>query len=101
MSAIGDFFNKILSVFSTFGISDALDILFVAVIIYGCIRIIRETRAMQLAKGILLLLVMYGIVNLLHMEASSFIFKSIFFQYFAAGGYSIQPGAAEYFGAGG
>ena len=75
MSAIGDFFNKILSVFSTFGISDALDILFVAVIIYGCIRIIRETRAMQLAKGILLLLVMYGIVNLLHMEASSFIFK--------------------------
>ncbi len=78
MSAIGDFFNKILSVFSTFGISDALDILFVAVIIYGCIRIIRETRAMQLAKGILLLLVMYGIVNLLHMEASSFIFKSIF-----------------------
>ena len=33
MSAIGDFFNKILSVFSTFGISDALDILFVAVII--------------------------------------------------------------------
>ena len=27
MSAIGDFFNKILSVFSTFGISDALDIL--------------------------------------------------------------------------
>ena len=78
MSAIGDFFNKILSVFSTFGISDALDILFVAVIIYGCIRIIRETRAMQLAKGILLLLVMYGIVNLLHMEASSFIYKSIF-----------------------
>ena len=54
MSAIGDFFNKILSVFSTFGISDALDILFVAVIIYGRIRIIRETRAMQLAKGILL-----------------------------------------------
>ena len=66
MSAIGDFFNKILSVFSTFGISDALDILFVAVIIYGCIRIIRETRAMQLAKGILLLLVMY--LSLIHIS---------------------------------
>ena len=35
MSAIGDFFNKILSVFSTFGISDALDILFVAVFDMG------------------------------------------------------------------
>ena len=48
---ITDTFNKILSVFSTFGISDALDIILVAVIIYICVRIIRETRAMQLAKG--------------------------------------------------
>ena len=63
MSAIGDFFNKILSVFSTFGISDALDILFVAIIIYGCIRIIRETRAMQLAKCILLLLVNWNMLS--------------------------------------
>ena len=78
MSAIGDFFNKILSVFSTFGISDALDILFVAVIIYGCIRIIRETRAMQLAKGILLLLVMYGIVNLLHMRLPALSLRAFF-----------------------
>lgn len=53
---ITDTFNKILSVFSTFGISDALDIILVAVIIYICVRIIRETRAMQLAKGFILLL---------------------------------------------
>lgn len=78
LSTISDFFNKIISVFSTFGISDALDIIMVAIIIYGCIRIIRETRAMQLIKGIVLLLVIYGVVNLLNMEASSYIFKSIF-----------------------
>ena len=78
MSGIADFFNKIISVFSTFGISDALDIILVAIIIYGCIRIIRETRAIQLIKGIVLLLVIYGVVNLLNMEASSFIFQSIF-----------------------
>ena len=78
LSTIGDFFNKIISVFSTFSISDALDIIMVAIIIYGCIRIIRETRAMQLIKGIVLLLLIYGVVNLLNMEASSFIFKSIF-----------------------
>ena len=53
---ITDTFNKILSVFSTFGISDALDIILVAVIIYICVRIIRETRAMQLAKDLFLLL---------------------------------------------
>ena len=75
---ITDTFNKILSVFSTFGISDALDIILVAVIIYICVRIIRETRAMQLAKGFIFIAIVYGIVNLLDMEASSFIFKAIF-----------------------
>lgn len=78
MSHINDFFNKILSVFSTFSISDFLDIAVVAVIIYICIRIIRESRALQLVKGLIYLAVVYGIVNLLNMEASSFIFKSIF-----------------------
>ena len=53
---ITDTFNKILSVFSTFGISDALDIILVAVIIYICVRIIRETRAMHLQKDLFLLL---------------------------------------------
>lgn len=75
---ISDFFNKILSVFSTFSITDFLDIAMVAVIIYICIRIIRETRAIQLVKGLIYLAVFYGIVNLLNMEASSYIFKSIF-----------------------
>ena len=75
---ITDTFNKILSVFSTFGISDALDIILVAVIIYICVRIIRETRAMQLAKGFIFIAIVYGIVTLLDMEASSFIFKAIF-----------------------
>ena len=67
-----------MSVFSTFGISDALDIILVAVIIYICVRIIRETRAMQLAKGFIFIAIIYGIVTLLDMEASSFIFKAIF-----------------------
>ncbi len=72
------FFNKILSIFSTFSITDFLDIVVVAVVIYICIRIIRETRAMQLVKGLIYLAVVYGIVNLLNMEASSYIFKTIF-----------------------
>ncbi|MCC8073706.1 MAG: diadenylate cyclase CdaA [Clostridiales bacterium] len=78
LDEIQDTFNKILSVFSTFSISDLLDIIMVSVVIYICIRIIRETRALQLAKGLILLAVIYGIVNLLGMEASSYIFKLIF-----------------------
>lgn len=50
----------------------------VAILIYICIRIIRETRAILLAKGLIYLAIVYGIVNLIGMEASSFILKSIF-----------------------
>ncbi len=78
MSHINDLLNKILSVFSTFSITDFFDIVVVAIVIYICIRIIRESRALQLVKGLIYLAVVYGIVNLLNMEASSFIFKSIF-----------------------
>lgn len=76
--AFKDLLNRILSVFSTFSLSDFLDIVVVAVIIYICVRIIRETRAMQLAKGLLFVGVIYFVVNLLGMEASGFIFKGIF-----------------------
>ncbi|MCD7872537.1 MAG: diadenylate cyclase CdaA [Clostridiales bacterium] len=78
LNSITNFFNKILSVFSTFRFVDFLDIVVVAVVIYICVRIIRETRAMQLTKGIVFLAVIYLIVNLLNMEASSIIFGQIF-----------------------
>lgn len=75
---ITGFFNKVLSVFSTFRFADFLDIVVVAIIIYLCVRIIRETRAMQLAKGIVFIAIVYFAVNLLDMEASTAIFKTIF-----------------------
>ena len=78
IESITDFFNKILSVFSTFSIADFLDIVMVAILIYICIRIIRETRAILPATGLIYLAIVYGIVNLIGMEASSFILKSIF-----------------------
>ncbi len=77
-NSINDFFNQILSVFSTFRLTDFLDIVMVTVVIYICVRIIRETRAMQLVKGIIFLAAIYLFVNLLNMEASSIIFKQIF-----------------------
>ncbi len=75
---ISGVFNKVLSVFSTFRFADFLDIVVVALIIYLCVRIIRETRAMQLAKGIVFIALVYFVVNLLNMEAATAIFKTIF-----------------------
>lgn len=78
LAAIQAFFDKIISVFSTFRVSDFFDILFVTVLIYSVIRIIRETRAFQLIKGILLLLVVYALVNVFNMESSTYILKALF-----------------------
>lgn len=75
---ITDVFNRIISVFSTFTITDFLDIVMVSILIYICIRIIRESRAIQLVKGLIYLAVIYGVVNLLNMEAASFIFRAVF-----------------------
>ena len=60
------------------GISDTLDILFVALIIYGAIVLIRDTKAIQLAKGFILIFIIYAVVSLLKMQASSYLF-SLFF----------------------
>ena len=51
---------------------------FVAVIVYNGIKLIRETRAFQLVKGLILLGVIYFIINILKMEASSYIFEFLF-----------------------
>ena len=77
-SSFVDYINQIRGLFSTFKFIDAIDILFVAVMLYIIIRIIRDTRAMQLIKGIILFAVLYFGVTFLGMSASSYILRSIF-----------------------
>lgn len=71
-----DFFSKIPSL--NFGVTDLLDIIFVAFLLYNGIKLIRETRAFQLVKGLLLLGIVYLVINLLQMEASSYLFELVF-----------------------
>ena len=47
--------NFFQTVFSNIGIADILDIVVVAFIVYKVLEFIRETRAEQLVKGLLLL----------------------------------------------
>lgn len=75
---ITDFLQQIRGLYGTFEIIDLVDILFVAIAIYFIIRIIRETRAMQLVAGFVLLAVVYGFVSFMGMSASSFILKNVF-----------------------
>ncbi len=59
-------------------ISDVLDVLLVAFVIYSVIKLIRETRAIQLAKGFVLLVVLYAVVYLLNMQVSSYMLSIVF-----------------------
>lgn len=77
-SELSEFLNRVLSVFSTFTIVDFFDIVLVALLIYVCVRIIRETRAMQFAKAIVFGVLIYAVVNLLGMETSTYVFQQIF-----------------------
>ena len=85
LEQIKTFFTQLWSVISTFWnsgflklCSNILDILLVAFIVYHAVKLIRETRAIQLLKGILLLAVLYVAVNLLKMEAMMFLLQNVF-----------------------
>ena len=70
--------HNIFAVFANFRFNDFLDILLVAVLIYNAIKLIRETRTMQLIKGLAVLLLVYGLVSVLKMEASGYLFNALF-----------------------
>ncbi|MGN0463408.1 MAG: diadenylate cyclase CdaA, partial [Acutalibacteraceae bacterium] len=73
-----EFIKNVVSLFSSFTFFDFLDICLVAFIVYNAIKFIRQTRAFQLVKGIVLLLIVYGAVRLLNMQASTYIMSRIF-----------------------
>ena len=59
-------------------ISDTLDILVVALFIYFLIRLVRDSRAEQLMKGIALLALMYLAAYLLNLTTVEFLLKAVF-----------------------
>lgn len=59
MSVFTSIMNEILNMFKSFSFSNLLDILIVAFIIYKLIQFIRETKAGQLFKSLLILIAVY------------------------------------------
>lgn len=75
---VSDYALKLRNVFLSFGFTDLLDILLVAFIIYQAIKLLRDTRAFHLVKGLILVLIAFGVIMLLEMQASEYIFKTLF-----------------------
>ena len=79
MESIEIIFNKVVGAIMSFSLpSDLLDVLLVTFVIYEGIKFIRGSRTFQLIKGIALLLVLYSIVRIFHMEASEYLLTILF-----------------------
>lgn len=80
---MADFFmnlwREIVGFFVTFNwISDTLDILLVALFVYFVIRLVRDSRAEQLLRGILLLLVLYVAAYFFQLKTVQFLLQAVF-----------------------
>lgn len=62
---------------SSIGITDVIDILIVAFLVYKVMGFIRETRAEQLAKGLILLLVITLLSDVLHLYTLHWILSGV------------------------
>lgn len=56
-----------------------LDILLITVVLYNLLRVLRETRAWQLLKGVMLIVLLTMVCSLLGLEMVSFIFNKILY----------------------
>lgn len=57
---------------------DIADIALLAFAVYYGIKLVRQTRAFNLVKGILLVGVVYMVVSTLNMSATSYLFNHLF-----------------------
>ena len=76
LSTIWDRFAGAVMSFNSF--KDVIDVLFVAVLIYTLIVQMRRSQSMQITKGIVLVAVLYGVVNIFEMNASKYLFSEFF-----------------------
>ncbi|MBQ1507026.1 MAG: diadenylate cyclase CdaA [Ruminococcus sp.] len=72
------FFDNLLSIVKTIQFRDIIDILAIALLIFGLFRLIRETRAVQLLKGVLFLFIVYFISSLFGFVMLSGLLRAFF-----------------------
>ena len=73
-----EIFNSILSIIKTIQLRDIVDILAIALLIFGLFKLIQETRAVQLLKGVIMLLVVYFLSSLFGLVMLSSLLRTFF-----------------------
>jgi diadenylate cyclase len=78
MDIINSFLQNIVSILNTMSFPfDYIDIAIVAFLLYKCVQLVRETRAEQLVKGIVLLILVYYLSLIMGLRALTFIMINI------------------------
>ena len=72
------FFNEVYGAIKTFSLADLIDIALIAYLLYTLIKLVRETRASQLVKGLLLLALFYFIAIQFNLKTTGFLLQNIF-----------------------
>ena len=73
-----DFLKYVWKIFSEITLIDILDIIIVAVLLYGVYKFIRERRAGRLTIGLIILVSMLFLSVIFHFRALSFILQNVF-----------------------
>ena len=73
-----EIFNSILSIIKTIQLRDIVDILASALLIFGLFKLIQETRAVQLLKGVIMLLIVYFLSSLFGLVMLSSLLRTFF-----------------------
>ena len=60
--------KQLIAIFSSMQMSDVIDILIIAFLIYKVIELVQQSRAVQLLKGVTMVALLYFISNLLHLR---------------------------------
>lgn len=75
---LSNLWSQFISLVSSFSISSMLDVLLISFIIFSFIKLVRETRAEQLVKGIFLLLGVWLVANVLQLRMMQSILNYFF-----------------------
>lgn len=75
--SVVDFFQPAINVLKSIKITDCLDIVIVAFLIYKAIQLVKQTRAEQLVKGIIILLMAYFVTSVLKLTMITYILRVI------------------------
>ena len=78
MGFLSAWFDNLFAIIKTFQIMDFVDILCITFVIFGIFKLVRETRAEQLLKGIVVLVIVYYLSYILNLTMFTALLKNFF-----------------------